>query len=86
MQWNRVVSACAAIVFSSGATFGQAQGIEVTANSLVETALERNREYLAAKARVAEAEALLRQAGIRPTPSLEVEAATGKLLGSAGDS
>jgi cobalt-zinc-cadmium efflux system outer membrane protein len=49
-------------------------------------ALQRNREYLAAKAKITEADALLRQAGIRPTPSLELEAASGQLLGSSGES
>ena len=36
------------------------------AEEVVKTALERNREFLAARERVVEAEALLRQAGLRP--------------------
>jgi cobalt-zinc-cadmium efflux system outer membrane protein len=49
-------------------------------------AIERNRGFLAAKARISETEALLRQAGVRPTPTIEVEGATGRLAGSPGES
>ena len=52
------------------------------AEEVVKTALERNQEFLAARERVAEAEALLRQAGIRPVPTIEVESSTGRILGS----
>jgi len=86
MQWNRLVHVCAAIALSLGEAFGQGLQAEATAKSIIEIALERNREYLAAKAKVMEADALLRQAGIRPTPTIEVEAGSGKLLGSSGDS
>jgi cobalt-zinc-cadmium efflux system outer membrane protein len=48
-------------------------------------ALERNREFLALKQRVAEAQALMRQAGIRPTPALEFQGSTGRLLGTEGE-
>src|SRR4030095_591212 len=40
------------------------------AEEVVKTALERNQEFLAARERVVEAEALLRQAGIRPVPTI----------------
>ena len=86
MRSNRLATAGLAIVLWCSPMPGQSLTTAVTAKDLVEAALQRNREYLAAKAKVAEAEALLRQAGIRPTPSLEIETATGKLLGSAGDS
>ena len=86
MRWNQLACAFALVAFSWTAVSGQTLQPEVTAKSLVEMALQRNREYLAAKARVTEAEALLRQAGIRPTPSIEIESASGKLLGSSGDS
>jgi len=86
MQWNRFGYALAAILLSWTAALGQEPGTEYSAKKLVETALQRNREYLAARAKVTEADALLRQAGIRPTPSLEIETASGKLLGSPGES
>jgi outer membrane protein, heavy metal efflux system len=51
---------------------------------LVQRALANNREYLASLQRVGEAEALLRQAGIRPAPSLEAEGGSTRLLGAPG--
>jgi len=86
MHWNRVACTCASIGLLWIITTPQPLKGQVTAQNLVETALQRNREYLAAKAKLSEADALLRQAGIRPTPSVEIETATGKLLGSAGES
>src|SRR5262245_59457579 len=86
MHWNRVACACAVIVISLIPVFGQANKSEVTAKTLVELALERNRDYQAAKAKITEAQALLRQAGIRPSPSVEIETASGALLGSSGES
>jgi cobalt-zinc-cadmium efflux system outer membrane protein len=52
---------------------------------LIRQAFERNREILAAQQRVAEARGLLRQAGIRPVPTLEVNAGSGRPLGTAGE-
>src|SRR5262245_23920837 len=86
MQWNRLVHVCGAIALSWAETSGQWLQAEATAKSIIKMALDRNREYLAAKAKVMEADALLRQAGIRPTPSIGIEAGSGKLLGSSGDS
>lgn len=54
-------------------------------NDLVQSALERNREFLAARQRVRETQGLLRQAGVRPNPTLEVEGGTGRPLGTAGE-
>jgi cobalt-zinc-cadmium efflux system outer membrane protein len=56
-----------------------------SATDLVEMALRQNREYLAVREKVSETQALLRQAGIRPTPTLEVEFSTGSPLKSAGE-
>jgi outer membrane protein TolC len=86
MQWNRLAWACTAISLWWTPASGQTPGTEYSAKSFVEMALQRNREYQAAKAKITEADALLRQAGIRPTPSLEIEAASGQLLGSSGES
>jgi len=52
---------------------------------LVQNALERNRELLAARQRLAEAQALLRQAGVRPAPAIEVNGASGRPLGAVGE-
>jgi cobalt-zinc-cadmium efflux system outer membrane protein len=56
-----------------------------SASDVVDMALRQNREYLALRERVSETQALLRQAGIRPTPSLEVEFSTGSPLKSPGE-
>ncbi|MBI4876041.1 MAG: TolC family protein [Acidobacteria bacterium] len=56
-----------------------------TVGDLVRTAIESNRELEALRRRVDEARGLLRQAGARPAPNLEVGASTGKPLGSAGE-
>ena len=58
---------------------------QLTGPDLVEMALKRNGEYLALTERIAEAQALLRQAGVRLAPTVEVEASTGKPLGSPGE-
>jgi len=52
---------------------------------LIEVALQRNRDFLAVRERLSETQALLRQAGIRPSPTLEVEGATGRPLGTVGE-
>ena len=75
----------AALPLLSPSAFAQQPQLPATATDLVQRALERNRDFLAAKARVTEAQALLRQAGLRPYPTIEVEGATGKLLGSSGE-
>ena len=51
MQWNRFASTCAAIVLTCTAMSGQALTSDDSAKALVEMALQRNREYLAAKAK-----------------------------------
>src|SRR5262245_62072029 len=86
MRWQQVATACAVIVVALTTISAQALRTEITPTTLVEMALQRNREYLAAQGKIAEAEALLRQAGIRPAPTIAIEAASGKLLGSSGES
>ena len=64
----------------AGAWPGSAQSVD----ELVQRALSSNREYLAGLERVRQAEALLRQAGVRPMPALDAEGGSTRLLGSAG--
>lgn len=56
-----------------------------TTREIVQYALEQNRELQAARQRVEEAQALLRQAGVRLNPTLEFEGATGRPLGTHGE-
>jgi cobalt-zinc-cadmium efflux system outer membrane protein len=53
-------------------------------DELLQRALSNNRDYLASVERVREAEAQLRQAGVRPAPSLDAEGGSTRLLGTAG--
>ena len=62
-----------------------AQDHALTTRDLVQLAAARNREVIAAQQRIAEAEALVRQAGVRLSPTVEIEAATGRPLGTHGE-
>ncbi|MBI4469599.1 MAG: TolC family protein [Acidobacteria bacterium] len=55
------------------------------AEELVNMALTRNAELLAARQRVAESEGLLLQAGFHPNPGFELSLTDGSLLGSPGE-
>ena len=63
----------------------QAQDRPRTTPELVRLALERNRDLLSARERVAEASGLLRRSGLRPNPTVEVDYGTGRPVGSPGD-
>ena len=52
---------------------------------LIRRALLSNRELAAARLEINRARARLRQAGLRPNPTLEFEQTTGRLTGSAGE-
>jgi hypothetical protein len=53
-------------------------------DELGQRALLNNRDYPASVQRVREAEALFRQAGVRPAPTLDAEGGSTRLLGAAG--
>jgi len=74
----------ASVLCVLAATAAAAQDRPRTTEELVQVALERNRELLAARERMAEAQGLLRRAGVRPSPTLEVDYGTGGPLGSPG--
>lgn len=57
-----------------------------SAADLVRRALSSNGELVAARLEVERARARMRQAGLRPNPSLDFEQTTGRLTGSAGES
>lgn len=85
MTGNRPLSLAAAVFVTAAGALGQPGGAPVSAGELVRIAIERNREFLALRQRVTEAEALLRQAGVRPAPTLELEGGTGRPLGTVGE-
>lgn len=63
---------------------GQASETPRSAEDYVRAAVEKNRELVALRQRVAEARGLLKQAGMRPAPSVQVSGTTGSLMGSPG--
>lgn len=58
---------------------------QITLDDLVRTSLDRNREVQALRQRVVQTRGIVQQAGVRPAPSIEVEALSGSPLGSPGD-
>ncbi len=63
----------------------RAQPATVTAKQLLEEALTSNREIAAIRQRIAEAKGLLRQAGVRPAPTLDASGASGQPLRTQGE-
>jgi cobalt-zinc-cadmium efflux system outer membrane protein len=84
MYLRRLFGACVSVCWVGSLAIGQA-GANRPIDDLVRITLERNLDYLALKTRVTEAQALMRQAGLRPSPTLEVEAGTGAITGSRGE-
>ena len=62
----------------------QPSGQAYAVNDLIRAAVERNRELLAIRQRAVEARGLLRQAGVRLAPSVQLNGSTGSPLGSPG--
>ena len=61
------------------------QPASITLEELVQSGLAKNRDLLALRQRVAQAKGLMRQAGVRPAPTVEAEGVSGRPLGSAGE-
>lgn len=76
---------CAALAAVAGYPQVPATPAAASLNQLVEHALQRNPDLLAARQRMAEAQGLLRQAGLRPNPSINFAVASGDVLNSAGE-
>ena len=84
----RNVVRASACVFASawlGAGVAWAQDRPLTTAEIVQRALDNNREVLAARQRVGEAQGLLRQAGVRLAPTVELDSSTGRPLGTHGE-
>lgn len=69
---------------SMAAYFDPVQGS--SSNELVRRALASNGELAAARLEIERARGRLRQAGLRPNPTLDFEQTTGRLTGSTGES
>ena len=85
MKWIPVVSVCLTAVGLLPVLHAQETEVPRSIDDLVSAALRRNGEYLAVQQRIQEAQGLLRQAGVRPNSTVEIEAANGRALGSPGE-
>lgn len=85
MTWRRVVGVSVTIGAVASLARAQTGPSALGAADLVDMAMQRNREFLAVKQRIAETQGLLRQAGVRPAPALEIEESSGRPLGSRGE-
>jgi outer membrane protein TolC len=84
MKRNCVLPLCLGALFMCVPAKPQ-EKTPTTLEDLVRASLERNREVLALRQRVAQARGLARQAGTHPVPSIEAEGLSGRPLGTSGD-
>lgn len=78
-------SACLLALLYVGAGRALAQNRPWTTAQLVQQALDHNRDLQASRERAAQAQGLLRQAGVRLAPTVDVDAETGQPLGTEGE-
>ncbi len=85
MQGRSVFLLCALLF--SGSLLRAQQGLSTvfTVDDLVRSGIANNKDIAAVRERIAEAEGLVRQAGVRPAPTLGLNGATGKPLGTIGE-
>lgn len=86
MHMKRAMPVFAALFVLPALAWPQTPRSAATVGDLVQIALQRNRDLLAARERLAETQGLLRQAGVRLAPTLEVTTSTGRPLGTRGES
>ena len=84
MKRNCLLPLCVGALFTCVPAKPQGN-TQTTLDDLVRTSLDRNREVRALRERVVQARALVRQAGVRPAPSVEAEGFSGSPFGSPGD-
>lgn len=87
MTWRQAAVSVVSVTVCAFATQARAQTVRpaLSVADLVDMAVQRNRDFLAVKQRLAETQGLLRQAGVRPASALEIEESTGRPFGSRGE-
>ena len=87
MRWlcKRQLYVAVILTFSFVLTGAVVKGQGLTADDFVRRALTSNGELVAARIEIERARGRLRQAGLRPNPTLEVEQTTGRFTGSADE-
>ncbi len=73
------------LVCALAAFVATAQTTAPPLREVIEQAVKRNRDVLALEQRIREAQGFLRQAGVRPAPSIEVSGSTGRPLRTVGE-
>ena len=84
MKRKRVLPLCLGALFVAVPAMSQ-EKTSITLEDLVRASLARNRGVLALRQRIAQAQGLARQAGVRPAPTVEAEGASGRPFGSVGE-
>ena len=84
MKRKRVLPLCLGALLACASANAQEKA-SITLEDLVQESLARNRDVMALRQRVVQAQGLARQAGVRPAPTLEAEAASGRPAGSVGE-
>ena len=84
MKRKRVLPLCLGALFVAVPAMSQ-EKTSITLEDLVRASLARNHGVLALRQRVAQAQGLARQAGVRPAPTVEAEGASGRPFGSVGE-
>ena len=85
MRGKWVFSLCALLLSASLLGAQQAPSTISTVDDLVRAGIANNQDLAAVRERIAEAKGLLRQAGVRPAPTLGLNGATGKPIGTIGE-
>lgn len=85
MRGKCVFSLCALLLSASLLGAQQAPSPIHTVDDIVRAGIANNKDLAAVRERIAEAKGLVRQAGVRPAPTLGLSGATGKPLGTIGE-
>ena len=85
MQEKTVLFLCALLTLAIPLRAQEGPSARRTADDLVRTAIANNKDLAAVRQRIEEAKGIARQAGVRPAPTLGLNGATGKPLGSIGE-
>jgi cobalt-zinc-cadmium efflux system outer membrane protein len=85
MSGIRVCSLCVLLLSASGLGAQQVPVPPTTVDDLVRTGIQNNQDLAAVRQRIAEAKGLVRQAGVRPSPTLGANGASGRPLGTVGE-
>ena len=82
---GRFVFFLPALLLCAAMACAQQPAVLASADDLVRTGIQNNRDLASARARIDEARGQVRQAGVRPAASLDLTGATGEPLGTLGE-